>query len=80
MSKTKRTYDRREAEDGFRILVDRIWLPRLKKNDAKMDLWQKDITPNVILYHFYLLNFILFLKKFMPIIKMSVYYISMSFV
>jgi uncharacterized protein YeaO (DUF488 family) len=25
MIKTKRTYDKHEAEDGFRILVDRLW-------------------------------------------------------
>ena len=44
MIKTKRTYDRLESEDGFRILVDRIWLRGLKKIDAKMDLWQKNIA------------------------------------
>ena len=46
MIKTKRTYDKPQAEDGFRILVDRIWPRGLKKTDVKMDLWQKDIAPS----------------------------------
>jgi uncharacterized protein YeaO (DUF488 family) len=31
MIKIKRTYDKPETEDGFRILVDRIWPRGLKK-------------------------------------------------
>ncbi|MGE5781290.1 MAG: DUF488 domain-containing protein [Nitrososphaerales archaeon] len=46
MIKTRRIYDRPEADDGFRILVDRIWCSGLKKNDVKIDLWQKDIAPS----------------------------------
>jgi uncharacterized protein YeaO (DUF488 family) len=49
MIKTKRTYDKPQAEDGFRILVDRIWPRGLKKTDVRMDLWQKDITPSSLL-------------------------------
>ena len=44
--KIKRTYDKPETEDGFRILVDRIWPRGLKKTDVQMDLWQKDIAPS----------------------------------
>ena len=46
MIKTRRIYDKPDADDGFRILVDRIWPRRLKKNDVKIDLWQKDIGPS----------------------------------
>ena len=46
MIKTRRIYDKPEADDGFRILVDRIWPRGLKKNDVKIDLWQKDIAPS----------------------------------
>ena len=46
MIKIKRTYDKPETEDGFRILVDRIWPRGLKKTDVQMDLWQKDIAPS----------------------------------
>ena len=45
MIKIRRIYDRPEADDGFRILVDRIWPRGLKKNDVKIDLWQKDLLP-----------------------------------
>ena len=47
MIKTRRIYDKPEADDGFRILVDRIWPRGLKKNDVKIDLWQKDIAPSI---------------------------------
>jgi len=46
MIKIKRTYEKPETEDGFRILVDRIWPRGLKKNDIQMDFWQKDIAPS----------------------------------
>jgi len=41
MIKTKRTYDKPQAGDGLRILVDRIWSRGVKKTELKMDLWQK---------------------------------------
>jgi len=41
MIKTKRTYDKPQASDGLRILVDRIWSRGVKKTELKMDLWQK---------------------------------------
>ena len=46
MIKVRRIYDRPESDDGFRILVDRIWPRGLKKNDVKIDVWQKDIAPS----------------------------------
>ena len=46
MIKTRRIYDKPDTDDGFRILVDRIWPRGLKKNDVKIDLWQKDIGPS----------------------------------
>ena len=46
MIKIKRTYDKPETEDGFRIFIDRIWPRGLKKTDVQMDLWQKDIAPS----------------------------------
>jgi len=46
MIKTKRIYDPPSAEDGFRILVDRL-LPRgISKEKAKVDLWLKEIAPS----------------------------------
>ena len=38
----KRVYDPPEAEDGFRILVERLWPRGLTKERAKIDLWVKE--------------------------------------
>jgi uncharacterized protein YeaO (DUF488 family) len=42
----KRVYDEPEKEDGFRILVDRLWPRGLSKKEARIDLWMKDIAPS----------------------------------
>jgi uncharacterized protein YeaO (DUF488 family) len=44
--KTKRIYAKPEAGDGARILVDRLWPRGLRKDEAKIDLWLKDIAPS----------------------------------
>ncbi len=46
MIKTKRIYDKPEKNDGFRILVDRLWPRGIKKEKAKIGLWLKDIAPS----------------------------------
>jgi uncharacterized protein YeaO (DUF488 family) len=46
MIKIKRIYDLPTSEDGFRILVDRLWLRGLTKEKAKADLWLKEIAPS----------------------------------
>jgi uncharacterized protein YeaO (DUF488 family) len=42
----KRAYEPAAAEDGKRILVDRLWPRGVSKEDAKLDLWLKDIAPS----------------------------------
>lgn len=42
----KRVYEPSVIEDGFRILVDRLWPRGLTKQKAKVDLWLKDIAPS----------------------------------
>jgi uncharacterized protein YeaO (DUF488 family) len=42
----KRVYEKPAAEDGKRILVERLWPRGLKKEDAKVDEWLKDIAPS----------------------------------
>ena len=42
----KRVYEAPEAEDGYRVLVDRLWPRGMKKEFLKYDLWEKDITPS----------------------------------
>jgi uncharacterized protein YeaO (DUF488 family) len=44
--KIKRVYEKPEKEDGFRILVDRLWPRGLKKEKANIDLWLKEIAPS----------------------------------
>ena len=42
----KRVYEKPDAKDGFRILVDRLWPRGLTKEKAALDLWLKDIAPS----------------------------------
>lgn len=44
--KTKRIYAKPETGDGERILVDRLWPRGLRKDEAKIALWLKDIAPS----------------------------------
>lgn len=41
----KRIYEAPSPDDGFRILVDRIWPRGVSKQAAALDLWLKDIAP-----------------------------------
>jgi uncharacterized protein YeaO (DUF488 family) len=42
----KRVYDPPSAEDGTRILVDRLWPRGLSKDKARIDHWLKQIAPS----------------------------------
>src|SRR5690554_7925929 len=42
----KRAYDSAAKSDGKRILVDRLWPRGVKKEDAKIDLWLKEVAPS----------------------------------
>jgi len=46
MIKLKRVYDPYADSDGKRILVDRLWPRGIKKEDARIDHWLKDIAPS----------------------------------
>lgn len=45
MIKIKRIYDEPSIDDGYRILVDRLWPRGISKTRAKIDLWSKEVTP-----------------------------------
>lgn len=45
MIRVKRIYEEPSDQDGFRILVDRLWPRGLRKNEARLDLWMKEIAP-----------------------------------
>ena len=42
----KRVYDLPETSDGVRVLVDRLWPRGLRKENAALTLWLKDIAPS----------------------------------
>jgi uncharacterized protein YeaO (DUF488 family) len=44
--KLKRAYERPSDEDGVRILVERLWPRGLKKTDAAIAKWAKEIAPS----------------------------------
>jgi uncharacterized protein YeaO (DUF488 family) len=46
MIRTKRVYEKPEKQDGFRVLVDRLWPRGLTKEKAAADLWLKEIAPS----------------------------------
>src|SRR5512140_2483934 len=46
MIKTKRAYDPASADDGKRILVDRLWPRGLTKEKARIDEWLRDLAPS----------------------------------
>lgn len=46
MIQIKRVYEKAEKSDGYRILVDRLWPRGISKENAKIDLWLRDISPS----------------------------------
>jgi uncharacterized protein YeaO (DUF488 family) len=42
----KRVYEKPSRSDGLRVLVDRLWPRGLKKADAAIDLWMKEVAPS----------------------------------
>jgi uncharacterized protein YeaO (DUF488 family) len=49
----RRVYDPPSSADGTRVLVDRIWPRGLRKADAKLDDWAKDLAPSTELRTWY---------------------------
>ncbi len=41
----KRIYNQSSHNDGTRVLVDRIWPRGIRKEDAELDDWNKDVAP-----------------------------------
>jgi len=42
----KKAYNEIGADDGIRILVDRIWPRGVSKKDLQLDKWMKEIAPS----------------------------------
>lgn len=42
----KRIYGDPSQEDGYRVLVDRLWPRGVSKEEARLDEWLKEIAPS----------------------------------
>jgi uncharacterized protein YeaO (DUF488 family) len=42
----KRVYEPSADDDGYRILVDRLWPRGIKKETVKIDCWLKEVAPS----------------------------------
>jgi uncharacterized protein YeaO (DUF488 family) len=42
----KRAYEEPSPEDGYRVLVDRLWPRGISKEEANLDKWLKDAAPS----------------------------------
>lgn len=43
--KIKRIYESPESDDGYRVLVDRLWPRGISKKRGALDEWAKEIAP-----------------------------------
>ncbi|MEW2259539.1 DUF488 family protein [Streptomyces sp. NPDC047869] len=44
--RVRRIYEPPEADDGLRVLVDRLWPRGVSKDEAQVDEWLKGLTPS----------------------------------
>lgn len=49
----KRARELASAEDGMRVLVDRLWPRGVPRGDLIIDLWLREIAPSAGLRHWY---------------------------
>jgi uncharacterized protein YeaO (DUF488 family) len=43
---TKRVYEPASADDGYRVLIDRLWPRGLSNADARVDAWARALAPS----------------------------------
>jgi len=53
MINLKRAYEKPAPEDGFRVLVERLWPRGLKKEALDLDLWLQEVAPSPELRHWF---------------------------
>jgi len=51
--RTKRVYEPEDPDDGFRVLVDRLWPRGMAKGQVQVDLWLKDVAPSTALRNWF---------------------------
>ncbi|MFG1810900.1 DUF488 domain-containing protein [Streptomyces sp. NPDC049040] len=49
----RRVYEETAPEDGTRVLVDRVWPRGMRKADAHLDEWLRDVAPSTDLRRWY---------------------------
>ncbi len=49
----KRIYEPASKTDGYRVLVDRLWPRGVKKEDAALDVWAKELAPSTALRNWF---------------------------
>jgi uncharacterized protein YeaO (DUF488 family) len=42
----KRVYETPGEADGYRVLVDRLWPRGVKKEEARIDIWLREMAPS----------------------------------
>jgi uncharacterized protein YeaO (DUF488 family) len=42
----KRAYEPAAAEDGYRVLIDRLWPRGVSRERARLDAWRKELAPS----------------------------------
>ena len=42
----KRAYEPADANDGYRVLVDRLWPRGVSKKNARLDEWARELAPS----------------------------------
>lgn len=62
----KRAYDKPSLSDGQRVLVDRLWPRGIKKENARIDHWLKELAPSDGLRKWFhsSANWIIFKKRY----------------
>jgi uncharacterized protein YeaO (DUF488 family) len=51
--RVRRVYEAPSAQDGARVLVDRVWPRGMRKDAARLDEWAKDVAPSTELRTWY---------------------------
>jgi uncharacterized protein YeaO (DUF488 family) len=49
----RRIYEETSLDDGKRVLVDRVWPRGMRKEDAHLDEWLRDVAPSTELRRWY---------------------------
>lgn len=46
MFRIKRAYETAAGDDGYRVLIDRLWPRGLRKEELRLDAWDKELAPS----------------------------------